>query len=182
MAGIKSIHFIFIGNDCGKLVIEVHAYWVFVLSLHFFLRSCELVQPLALIILRTNDVVVPNVNLEGILVVELDGLIYLPVLAYLLAFTVLSNQLLREKLDPDTNSFRIVFDSSHFDRKSVQFAQFSYLLAFIVVDILPILPPQLYQVILFPEVPPESPLDQNGAPLHHNIGPSRELAANSRLQ
>lgn len=94
-------------------------YRVLVLSLHFVFDSCELLKPLALIILRADNIVISNIHLEGILVIELYRLIDLPILACFLTLAVLTDHLLREKLDPNAYSFWIIFDSSHFDRKCV---------------------------------------------------------------
>lgn len=116
---VKSIHLVFVRNHCGKLVIEVDTYRVLILSLHFLFDSCELLQPLTLIILRADNVVISNIHLEGILVIELNRLINLPILACFLTFAVLTDHLLREKLDPNAYGFWIIFDSSHFDRKCV---------------------------------------------------------------
>lgn len=88
---IKTIHFVFIGNDSCKLVIEVDTYGVLILFLHLLFYISVLVQPLTLIILCANDVIIAHIYLEGIFVIELNSFIYLPVLTHLLSFSVFSN-------------------------------------------------------------------------------------------
>ena len=97
----------------------MNTYRVLVFSLHFLFDSSELLQPLSLIVLRTDNVIISNIHLEGILVIELNCLVDLPVLACFLTFAVLTDHLLREKLDPDPYSFWIILNSGNFDREGV---------------------------------------------------------------
>lgn len=116
---MKSVDPILIRYNSGKFVIKVYINRVFILSLEILLQGSIFKQPFALIMMGSQDIIIPNVHLECIFIVERNSLIDLPLRTTLLALTVLTHQFLRVKFHLSSYSFRVKLNSLHCARISI---------------------------------------------------------------
>lgn len=114
LVGIKIVKPIFIGDNCRKKVIEVYVYRILTLLVQLLFQSTEFLQPFAFVMLSSNNVAISNIDLEGILVLELDGLIDKLIYTSILVFSISIEELLRKESTFDNRCFWQILCLSNF--------------------------------------------------------------------
>jgi hypothetical protein len=66
------IHPIFIGKDSCELIVEGYVNWIFIFLRELLFQFTVFLQPFALVMLGSKDIIVAYVDLERVFVFKLD--------------------------------------------------------------------------------------------------------------
>lgn len=163
------------------MLADAHINWILILPLHFLLDLRVLRQPSSFVVLRPQNIIISNIDLESILVVERDGLIQQQIRLPELFPRIPVLQFLRVELHLCADCFWVVFHPFDFHPSDAQFSSFLGLELLLQVDVLAIVSPESNQVVFLFQMATVGLLNENGARPHQQKRSPRELASDYRL-